>query len=217
MTMRDLVKKLFGTDNLDEEVKLEDQESQSEPTGKGNQEQQNTNNDTNNQNQNQPNSQNNQLNNVSDANQEEVEDMNIFELGWYDEKTGKINLKKIKNEEVRGVIEALTTRHTQEMQARDIQDAITSELGNYQLNVSTDTLKKMLDTSGIKFDDTGKIVGIKDAIENVKKAEPGLFKDKAKETTPFQEPFNPNENTPTSLSGITSFEQAILAARASNQ
>lgn len=212
MTMRELVKRLFGTDNLDEEVKLEQEtktEPKQEPTKETKTEPVETNNKQVKQEESQLNKEQPKVEKVEEPKSEEVIAMNIFDIGWYDEKTGKIDLNKIKNDEVRSAIDTLNKRFIQTMQTRDIQDAITSELGNYSLNVSVDALKKMLDTSAVKIDEAGKITGVKDAIENIKKAEPGLFKDKAKESNPLNEGFNPVQKNVTGLAGITSTAQAL--------
>lgn len=214
MTMRELVKKLFGTDNLDEEVKLEQDEETKQPTDGKNEDpvKLNDNVETTKK---QQETKKDKVEEVVETKEEEVENMSIFELGWYDEKTGKIDLNKIKNDEVRGVIDTLNKRYTQTMQDRDIQDAITSELSQYNLNVSTNTLRKMLDTSAVKVGEDGKISGIKDAIEAVKKSEPGLFKDKAKESNPLNEGFSPVERKVTGIDGMNSLMDALVVDSAS--
>ena len=215
MTMRELVKKLFGTDNLDEEVKLETDEETKQPADGKNEDPAKLNDDNVETTKKQQETKHDKAKENVETKEEEVDSMNIFELGWYDEKTGKIDLNKIKNDEVRGVIDTLTKQHAQAIQARDIQDAITSELSQYSLNVSTDTLRKMLDTSAVKVGEDGKISGIKDAIEAVKKSEPGLFKDKAKESNPLNEGFSPVERKVTGIDGMNSLMDALVADSAS--
>lgn len=138
--------------------------------------------------------------------------VDIFEMGWLDEKTGSIDFNKVKNPDVVAALKVLTSRYDAERQARTIQDAISAELANYALTVKADTIKKMLDTSSVKIDEKGQVIGIKDAIENLKKDEPGMFKDKDKVSSPLNEGFNPVQvSTNTKLAG--SLAEAALMDR----
>lgn len=121
----------------------------------------------------------------------------IFEDGWYDEASGNVNLDKIKNAEVLSAIKFITDKYQAEKEQRMISDSLNDELKNYSLNVSEDTLRKVLDTSGVKIDKDGKVVGIKEAIESLKASEPNFFKDKEKESSPLNEGFNPVERQST--------------------
>ena len=138
---------------------------------------------------------------------EEEEPMAIFVEGWFDEKTGKIDESKITNEEVLNAIKSMQTVYENEKNQRLISDGINNELSNYSLNVSHDTLLKVLDTTGVKIDKDGKVVGAKEAIEQLKTAEPGFFKDKEKESNPLNEGFNPV--TKSNTENINSFSQAF--------
>lgn len=124
-------------------------------------------------------------------------DMVLFETGWFNSETGEVDESKIKNTEVLAAIKTLTGRYTQEKNQRLISDSLNDELKNYSLNVSNETLRKMLDMSEIKVDKDGKAVGVKEAIEKLKTAEPGVFKDKDKESNPLNEGFNPVEKKTT--------------------
>lgn len=132
------------------------------------------------------------VNNNTDADNKEEPAMDIFESGWYDETSGRVDMSKIKNPEVLSAIQRLENRYAQERDARAISDSLRAELGNYSLRVSEDTLEKMLDKSNIKVQD-GKVTGVKDALEALKKSEPGIFIDKEKESNPLNEGFNPVE------------------------
>lgn len=132
------------------------------------------------------------VNNNTDADNKEEPAMDIFENGWYDETSGRVDMSKIKNPEVLSAIQRLENRYAQERDARAISDSLRAELGNYSLRVSEDTLEKMLDKSGIKVKD-GKVTGVKEALEALKKSEPGIFIDKEKESNPLNEGFNPVE------------------------
>ena len=117
----------------------------------------------------------------------------MFEDGWFDKTSGKVDFEKINNTEALEAIKELTGMYEAEKEQRLISDSLNEELKNYSLNVSEETLKKVLDTSGVKIDKDGKVVGIKEAIDSLKASEPGFFKDKEKESNPLNEGFSPVE------------------------
>ena len=118
-----------------------------------------------------------------------------------------VDLGKIKNPEALAAIQLLTNKYKAEKEQRIISDSLNDTLKEYSLNVSEDTLRKVLDTSGVKIDKDGKVVGAKEAIEALKTSEPGFFKDKEKESNPLNEGFNPVEKKNTG--NINSFSQAF--------
>lgn len=134
--------------------------------------------------------------------------VNIFEMGWFDEKTGSIDFSKIKNPEVKSAFKLYNSKIVAERQARSIEDAIGAELVNYAITVTPASIKRMLDTSAIKVDDKGQVIGVKEAIENLKKTEPGIFKDKDKVSSPLNEGFNPPSKS-TVVGLPNSLEEAI--------
>lgn len=127
------------------------------------------------------------------AEEKEMNNIKIFEEGWYDTTSGKINFDKIKNTEVLEAIKTLSGVYQAEKEQRLISDTLNEALKDYSLTVSPETFKKVLDTSGVKIDKEGKVVGIKEAIESLKTNEPGFFKDKDKESNPLNEKFSPVE------------------------
>ena len=137
----------------------------------------------------------------------EMADIKIFEDGWFDEASGSVDLSKIKNPEALAAIQLLTNKYKAEKEQRLISDTLNDTLKEYSLNVSDDTLRKVLDTSGVKIDKDGKVVGVKEAIEALKTSEPGFFKDKEKESNPLNEGFNPVEKKNTE--NVNSFSQAF--------
>ena len=137
----------------------------------------------------------------------EMADVKMFEDGWFDEASGSVDLSKIKNPEALAAIQLLTNKYKAEKEQRLINDSLNDTLKEYSLAVSEDTLRKMLDTSGVKIDKDGKVVGVKEAIETLKTAEPALFKDKEKESNPLNEGFNPTEKKNTE--NVNSFAQAF--------
>lgn len=137
----------------------------------------------------------------------EMADIKMFEDGWFDEASGNVDLGKIKNPEALAAIQLLTNKYKAEQDKRLISDSLNDTLKEYSLAVSEDTLRKVLDTSGVKIDKDGKVVGVKEAIEALKTAEPGFFKDKEKESNPLNEGFNPVEKKNTE--NVNSFSQAF--------
>lgn len=137
----------------------------------------------------------------------EMADIKIFEDGWFDEASGNVNLEKIKNPEALAAIQLITNKYKAEKEQRLISDSLNDTLKEYSLAVSEDTLRKVLDTSGVKIDKDGKVVGVKEAIEALKTTEPGFFKDKDKESNPLNEGFNPVEKKNTE--NVNSFAQAF--------
>lgn len=137
----------------------------------------------------------------------EMADIKIFEDGWFDEASGNVDLGKIKNPEALAAIQLLTNKYKAEKEQRLISDSLNDTLKEYSLAVSEDTLRKVLDTSGVKIDKDGKVVGVKEAIEALKTSEPGFFKDKEKESNPLNEGFNPVEKKNTE--NVNSFSQAF--------
>ena len=133
--------------------------------------------------------------------------MEIFEDGWMNNETGEIDESKIKNPEVLAAVQAITGRMKAERDQRMIADSLNNELKNYSLNVSEDTLRKVIDMSKVSIDKDNKVTGVKEALEALKTAEPGFFKDKEKESNPLNEGFNPVEKRGTD--NISSFSQAF--------
>lgn len=137
------------------------------------------------------------------TNTEEVSEM-ILDQGWLDEKTGKIDASKVKNPEVLAALQLMESRYNQEREDRMISDAITEQMKNYSLNMSDASLRKLLDTSGIKIKD-GKVTGVTEAFEALKSAEPAFFKAAKEKSSPLSESFNPvnksnSTDIPTNLS-----------------
>ena len=138
---------------------------------------------------------------------EEVNNMAIFEEGWFDSASGKINFDKIKNDEVLAAIKVLNDKYVDEKNQRMINDSINDELKNYKLAVSDETFRKVLDMSGIKVDADGKVTGVKEALDKLKSSEPTFFKDVEKESNPLNEGFSPVDKQ--SNSNLNSFSQAF--------
>ena len=133
--------------------------------------------------------------------------MAIFEEGWFDSASGKINFDKIKNDEVLAAIKVLNDKYVDEKNQRMINDSINDELKNYKLAVSDETFRKVLDMSGIKVDTDGKVTGVKEALDKLKSSEPTFFKDVEKESNPLNEGFSPVDKQ--SSSNLNSFSQAF--------
>lgn len=133
--------------------------------------------------------------------------MAMFEDGWFNSDTGEIDESKITNTEALGAIKMIKDKLNKDNEARLISDSLNDELKNYSLNVSEDTLRKVLDMSKVKIGEDNKVTGVKEALEALKTAEPGFFKDKEKESNPLNEGFNPVEKHGTD--NVNSFSQAF--------
>jgi hypothetical protein len=147
------------------------------------------------------------LDNKTDTSEKGDENMALFEEGWFNSETGEVDESKIKNPEALAAIQTLTAKVKQEKEQRLIADRLSEELKNYSLNVSEDTLKRVLDMSNVKLDKDNKVTGVKEALEALKTKEPGFFKDKEKESNPLNEGFNPVEKRGTD--NVNSFSQAF--------
>ena len=154
-----------------------------------------------------PENEDNIVDNKTDTSESGGENMVLFEEGWFNSETGEVDESKIKNPEALAAIQTLTERVKKEKDQRMIADSLSEELKNYSLNVSEDTLKRVLDMSNVKIDKDNKVVGVKEALEALKTAEPGFFKDKEKESNPLNEGFNPVEKRGTD--NVNSFSQAF--------
>lgn len=194
-TFRDLLNDLFGS-KLDEELDIEkevDKDNKDESTNNENDNSNESNSDEVNKEDNTSDKTSEEENKEDVASEANDEVVKIFEEGWYDETSGSVNLDKIKNEEVMNAFKLLVDKYNAEKEQRMINDCLNDTLKEYSLAVSEDTLRKVLDTSGVKIDEEGKVVGVKEALESLKKSEPGFFKDKEKESSPLNEGFFPVE------------------------
>ena len=128
------------------------------------------------------------------VNEESVDQKStIFEDGWFDETTGKVDISKIKDDSVKNAFDMVLKWFSDNERVGLIDRAVDEELrNNYLLNVKPERLKSMLDLQQVTVED-GVVSGVKDAIEALKADEPGLFRDKSKESNPLNEGFNPVE------------------------
>ena len=219
MTLADILKKVFGS-KLDEEVNFDNRDDDKDKeTSEGSPESKNESAD------------NENIDSKESIDNEDVKDketsetkeadskkeneskeseettMGIFEDGWYDTTSGKIDFSKIKNDEVLAAVKTLNDKYVESQNQRLISDSINAELKNYSLAVSEDTLRKVLDMSGIKIDEDGKVTGVKEAFESLKTSEPSFFKNKETESNPLNEGFNPVDKA--TVDNINSFSQAF--------
>lgn len=143
-----------------------------------------------------------------DESLDNIDSTKIFDDGWFNADTNAIDFTKISNSEVAEALKMLDTKYIDERNNRLISDELNNELSNYSLNVSEDTLKKVLSMTDVKIDDKGKVIGVKEAIDNLKSTEPGFFKEtKAEENPLVKEGFNPVEKT--STTNLNSFSEAF--------
>lgn len=213
----DILKQLLGS-KVDEEVEItetttkqeetkEDAPDNKDTTASDKDEKENINNGVDDKKEDTPDNKDTAVDNKTDTSEKGDENMAIFEEGWFNSETGEVDESKIKNPEALAAIQTLTARVKQEKEQRMIADSLSEELKNYSLNVSEDTLKKVLDMTNVKIDKENKVVGVKEALEALKTKEPGFFKDKEKESNPLNEGFNPVEKSGTD--NVNSFSQAF--------
>lgn len=137
-----------------------------------------------------------------------VDNQKILSDGWFNADTNEIDFTKIGNSEVADALKVLNTQYVNERNNRLISDELNKELANYTLNVSEDTLKKVLSMADVKIDENSKVVGVKEAIDNLKSTEPGFFKETKAEGNPLvKEGFNPVEKA--STTNLNSFSEAF--------
>lgn len=217
MTLMDILKQLLGS-KVDEEVEItetttkqeetkEDAPDNKDTTVSDKDEKENIDNGVDDKKEDTPENNDSVVNNKTDTSESGGENMVLFEEGWFNSETGEVDESKIKNPEALAAIQTLTARVKQEKEQRMIADSLSEELKNYSLNVSEDTLKRVLDMTNVKIDKENKVVGVKEALEALKTKEPGFFKDKEKESNPLNEGFNPVEKRGTD--NVNSFSQAF--------
>ena len=178
MTLLEVLKQIFG-DKLDSEIEKADDTKKDEGTGK----------DT-------SGGEEGKDNKDDKADEKEDETMVVLENGWYDEKTGKIDVTKVKDEHVLEALNMLNNKITSTKEQSMVSNAINEAVSKLQLSISADMFKKLIDTSAIKVKD-GSVVGLTEAIDAIKTAEPGIFKGETKkaENNPLNQGFDPVTKT----------------------
>lgn len=127
---------------------------------------------------------------ITEEIKDKVED--IFEDGWFDIETGKLDESKIRDDKVKDAVKLIFNKFDGDRKARLISDAFNKKLENdYSVNVKPETLKKMMDFSDVKVLDDDTVEGIDELFDKLKETEPSLFKDKSRESNPLNEGFNP--------------------------
>lgn len=132
----------------------------------------------------------------------------IFAEGWFNEETCEIDLTKINDETVVKAFERVMTSFTTREEMRKIKDAIMEAISKESINVKPETIYNLLDKEDIKLVD-GKVHGVGDALKKLKDDEPGLFKEKGKESNPINEGFDPVNKKSSTNSRPTSFVDAF--------
>lgn len=195
MTLMEALKKIFG-DKLDSEIDETGTENKDVNTDKGADDkgdggdgQFNTDNQTTEQA-----SDRKDIKGVEDGKEEQT--MAVLETGWYDAKTGKIDTTKVKDPAVLEALNMLSGNIDATKEQFMVSNAINEAVGKLQLSISTDMFKKLVDTSSIKVKE-GKVVGLTEALDAVKTAEPGIFKGETKKTenNPLNQGFDPVTKT----------------------
>lgn len=123
---------------------------------------------------------------------EVTEAKKIFDDGWFNEVTGKINTDLIHDDDVRDAINKIAANFNKSINDMKIADKVNQLVHEkYPINVNMETLKKVLDLSSVKVNDDGSVVGVEEAFDAMKSAEPAFFKDRSKNLGPVGESFAP--------------------------
>jgi len=130
------------------------------------------------------------------------QEMKAFAEGWFNSETGTLDESKISNPEMLAAVKTVVNSFKAGQDKLVISSAISTELKKYKLATTENTALKLLDSSAIKVVD-GKVTGVKEAIDALKKAEPGIFK---KSATPVDEGFDPTKQKTTAPTN-TSFAE----------
>lgn len=205
ITLMEALKKMFG-DKLDSEIEMEESDGNGEGTGDKDDGAGGETDDA-----------------KEDGNKVDVKDstnkdgkveetMSVLESGWYDAKTGKIDTTKVKDETVLEALNMLNNNINSTKEEFMVTNAVNEAVSKMQLSISTDMFKKLIDTSNIKVKD-GKVVGLTEALDAVKTAEPGIFKGEQKkaENNPLNQGFDPvtkNNTAPGSWNEAFAMQEA---------
>ena len=184
ITLMEAIKKMFG-DKLDSEIEVDDSKDDKE-------EQSNKDDKTDDKASDRDGNKKVDNKSTDGTDGKEEKTMAVLENGWYDAKTGKIDVTKVKDETVLEALNMLNGNISATKEEFMVSNAINEAVGKLQLSISTDMFKKLIDTSNVKVKD-GKVVGLTEALDAVKTAEPGIFKGEQKKTenNPLNQGFDP--------------------------
>lgn len=146
---------------------------------------------------------------------EEDKKVPVFNDGWFDKKTMTFDLSKINDEDTKAALQSVADAMVENNNNLAIEKAINSEIRKAGLNVSVDTFRRCLDTSGVKVGTDGKVTGVTEAFEALRKSDPKLFKQINKESNPLNEGFSPVDKTNAS-NNFRSFSEALAAEQTLN-
>lgn len=125
-------------------------------------------------------------------NTKESEIVAKFDAGWFNPETMTFDISKVSDDAkpyIQSVIDAIQTNNNN----LAIEKAINEQINKAGINVSTETFRKCLDTSNIKVGTDGKVTGVTEAFEALRKSDANLFKVASKESNPLNEGFSPVE------------------------
>lgn len=161
-------------------------------------------------------------NNIKDNKEE-----NKVELK-YDKTTGLFDLSGIEDEGVKAVLTEANNTVKETANRVKIDKAIGEKLGTLNIikGVTPDAIRSLLDTSKVKVNADGKVVGLDEAVDNLKTAQSGLFVAETKESntsnnnvvsSPVLEGFNPALNGGNPMDNVHSIEEAIALEQSMSQ
>lgn len=130
---------------------------------------------------------------TDDNNGEDKEMPVTFGDGWFNRETMTFDLSKISDEATKAALQSVADAMKANNENLAIERAINDQIAKAGINVSNETFKKVLNTENIKVGTDGKVIGITEAFEALRKSEPSFFKEPSKESNPLNEGFSPVE------------------------
>lgn len=160
-------------------------------------------------------------NNIKDNKEE-----NKVELK-YDKTTGLFDLSGIEDEGVKAVLTEANNTVKETANRVKIDKAIGEKISGLKIinGVTNDAIRSLLDISKVKVNAEGKVVGLDEAVDNLKTAQSGLFIAENKESnannnvvsSPVLEGFNPALNGGNPMDNVHSIEEAIALEQSMSQ
>ena len=141
--------------------------------------------------------------------------MPVFNEGWFNPQTMTFDPTKIADEATRNALQTVADAIRENNNALAIERAINDQIARSNIAVSPETFRKCLDTSGIKIGADGKVTGVVEAFEALRKSDAKLYNEVSKENSPLNEGFSPVNKTNAS-NNFKSFTEALEAEKALN-
>lgn len=151
---------------------------------------------------------------TDENNNEEDNNVPVFNEGWFNPQTMTFDPSKISDEATRNALQTVADAIRENNNALAIERAINDQIARSNIAVSPETFRRCLNTEGIKVGTDGKVTGVTEAFEALRKSDAKLFID-SKENSPLNEGFSPVNKTNAS-NNFKSFAEALEAEKALN-